>query len=259
VGEGKAVDFAWQHHARFLDPDWTILTVFDNHQREWENPVNCRGRSCSRGLKLKVSYTTMSAEFLQEFYSPEGIGAYAMGSYDELPNGNALIGWGSMASFSEYTPQGDCVLDVFFGRLDTWVRTYRVYKADWHAQPLWPPSIAATTIENTIHVSWNGATEVRSWTVFVADNVHDLLNFAGHDTELREDLVLTTAPRAGFETTVWVGDEGRYARVAALDRWKKLIGVTGIVDMWTGEIREMGDEMGWAVWRDQIPRMLTGR
>jgi hypothetical protein len=47
---------------------------------------------------------------------------------------------------------------------------YRVNKGDWKGNPSWPPSVAAdapnnSTLNATVYVSWNGATEVASWAI----------------------------------------------------------------------------------------------
>ncbi|KAF2723057.1 hypothetical protein K431DRAFT_337636 [Polychaeton citri CBS 116435] len=251
LSNGRATDIAWQHHARFIDDDWTKLTVFDNHKLEWTEDVGCQGSSCSRGVQLEINYDDMTAEVKQEFWSPEGVGAYAMGSYDHLPNtGNALIGWGSMAAFSEYTADGECVMDVLFGVLDSWVRSYRVYKAEWKGYPREPPAIEAEPATSTVYVSWNGATEVRSWAVLASNSTAELLEF-GHSNTLH-DLVVKTVPKAGFETAIVLDTPDIHVRVAALDASGAVLGATVLVDMCTLVVGPEGDRDD----EDDAPFML---
>ncbi|GAB7361067.1 hypothetical protein MBLNU230_g1107t1 [Neophaeotheca triangularis] len=231
----RATDFAWQHHSRFIDANWTQLTVFDNRNLHWSDPVGCTDDRCSRGVRIKLNHDNMTAMVEQEFFAPQDIGAYAMGSYDQLANGNALLGWGSMASFSEYTAGGACVMDVQFGVLDSWVRTYRVYKSAWQGWPRWPPRAAADPHDRKLWVSWNGATEVISWAVLAHSRTEVLERF-GPENNMHEEIV-ATVPKRGFETEIAVVWEERFVRLVALNEWQEVLGATGVVDTWTGHVK----------------------
>jgi hypothetical protein len=68
-----------------------------------------------------------------------------------------------------------------------------------------------------VYVSWNGATRVRSWRVWSATSQDD------------EPVLLTTAPKDGFETAVLVDDDGPYYIVEALDGDGRVIGTSALV------------------------------
>lgn len=194
-------------------------------------------------MYVELDYDNMTARLVREFAAPQDIGAYAMGSYDHLPaTGNALVGWGSMASFTEYTADGEVVMDVQFGRLNTWVRTYRVYKHEWHGYPTWPPRAAADPEEKKLWVSWNGATEVESWAVLASED-SDVLEQFGPENNMHEDIV-QTVPKVGFETELSVDWPQRFARVIALNEFQEVLGVTGIVDAFTGHVKEAHTSIG---------------
>jgi hypothetical protein len=82
-----------------------------------------------------------------------------------LPNGNALVGWGSQPYFSEYTKAGKMLLDAVFPGKDLSYRA--LYTDDWVGSPDFPPSGAARTVhgKTTVYASWNGATRVAAWRV----------------------------------------------------------------------------------------------
>jgi hypothetical protein len=88
----------------------------------------------------------------------------------------------------------DLVLEATFAT--SRFSTYRAYKANFTGYPDDNPALKAFSFgagsDNTysmtnIYVSWNGATEVKTWTFFAS---HDNINFE----------MLGTTPRKGFET-----------------------------------------------------------
>lgn len=157
---GKATDFGFQHHARYWNGDLKHLTMFDNH--ELIQGVGCKV-NCSRGLHLELDYEAMTAAVVSESWHPESLSSFAMGSYDQLDSGNAIVGWGANPSFTQHLPNGECVQDIQFSIWAQPQANYRVFANDWVGYPTWPPSIAA--MNRKVYVSWNGATEVRSWMV----------------------------------------------------------------------------------------------
>ena len=226
---GHALDFAWQHHTHFSGSDFTQLTMFDNHNNGGERVVKCLGSSCSRGVRLKLNYEDMSVRLLQYFYSPTGLLSYAMGSYQTLPNGNVLIGWGNNPEITEFASNGVPVMNFRFGPLDAAVRTYRVYKGHWGGTPTWPPDVAIEKHDNEtwFFASWNGATGVSSWALFDADEVKDLETIL--DGEKPNALV--SVPREGFETRIVGRSPKRFVRVAALDKHHEVMGITGVLEV----------------------------
>ncbi|KAK3701399.1 hypothetical protein LTR37_015497 [Vermiconidia calcicola] len=232
LSDGHATDFAWQHHMRFLDDDSTQLTVFDNRNLHGEKEVHCVGDSCSRGARIALDYQDMTARLLQSFYSPNGLLSYAMGGYDTTPRGNALIGWGSQAAITEFSPDGVPVMNFQFGKLGTWMRTYRVYKGHWEAYPPWPPGIAVERAPEDcnmfIFASWNGATEVKFWIVAVAETKKKL-------DDLKSVRWCSGFLKVGFESMISYDGNDAFVRVVAVDKNSNVLGATSIVDTKTGK------------------------
>jgi hypothetical protein len=164
---GNATNFAFQHDARFTDKYENEITLFDNHAMHvTSNTSGCTG-NCTRGMRIALDYDAMEVRLVSEFYHPQSVQAWAQGGYHLLPNGNALIGWGVVPAMTEFDEAGNVVMDV---QIRPWNTTssgggplYRVYKFDWVGQPLWGPSCAF--VNGTVYVSWNGATEVASWSL----------------------------------------------------------------------------------------------
>lgn len=164
---GNASSIKRQHHARWTDIGTSgtqrAITVFDNSEKP--NP--------SRGLKILIDEDAMTTEILAEAYHPMGYISASQGSIQQLPNGNLLVGWGYAPAFTEFSPDGSEVLcDVQFAALHnngTWSpgaqESYRVYRLPWQGWPLQAPDVVVDRREAVMHMSWNGATEVRSWSV----------------------------------------------------------------------------------------------
>lgn len=168
---------------------------------------------------------------------------------DTPDRGGFLLGWGVSPEFSEYTNDGALVRDVQYGRLDPkyWfagsgsVSSYRVLKHSWQGYPTWPPEVAISE-DGTLWVSWNGATEVRSWAVYGSSRA-DLLGpesgtANGRPGALGESHPLVTVPRQGFETKIENGaSAAAYVKVSALDIEGNVIGATRTLETgWTPSI-----------------------
>jgi hypothetical protein len=180
-------EFAWQHDAQRQD-DGT-LTLFDNEAAPLVGEE-------SRGLRLALDMRAMTATVVTEYLPPDGRVSTSQGNLQVRPNGNVFIGWGGLPFYSEYTEDGDLLLDaeIISGS------SYRAYRQPWVGRPLDPPDLVVE--DGTAYVSWNGATEVAFWRVL-----------AGADAAHAREVV--TAPRSAFETSIDVPDEP-YLAVQAL-------------------------------------------
>ena len=169
LSDGQATNFGYQHHARFIDPTFTLedskveITLFDNHVMFESAPTPGCDHDCSRGLHIELDLDAMTARVVREYYHPRSVQAWAQGGYHALPNGHALIGWGTVPMFTEFDNDGNIVMDVQIGPWDSDVTSYRVYKSTWVAQPPWNPAVAL--VDGSLYVSWNGATEVVTWSL----------------------------------------------------------------------------------------------
>ncbi|HYJ68719.1 MAG TPA: arylsulfotransferase family protein [Nocardioidaceae bacterium] len=199
---GKASDFAmapevrfyWQHDAQRQD-DGTI-TLFDN---EGAPPKAKR----SRGLRLALDLKTHTARVVTEYLPPDDRLAGSQGNLQVMPNGHVFVGWGSQHYYSEYTADGDLLLDADFGTGES----YRSYRFPWVGRPSDPPVL--TVADGTAYVSWNGATEVTSWRFLAGDDAHSARNVG-------------TVRREGFETSAEIPN-APYVAVQALDADGKVL------------------------------------
>jgi hypothetical protein len=189
---GKGVAFAWQHDFR-RQADGTY-TMFDNEAAP-------KIRKQSRGLVLRVDERRKTVTLLHSFVHTPPLVAVDQGNMQKLPNGNYLVGWGHQPYVTEFGPHGRPLLDLHFAR--SGVDSYRAYRFAWVGRPHSKPAVAIEG--DTMYVSWNGATEVRSWQLL-----------GGADKKKLEPLL--TVPKTGFEAAIALPDDVPWVAVRALDR-----------------------------------------
>jgi hypothetical protein len=189
---GKGVRFGWQHDVR-RQPDGT-LTLFDNEAAP-------KLRKQSRGLVLRVDERHKTVTLVHSFVHTPPLVAVDQGNMQRLSNGHYVVGWGHQPYVTEFGPHGKPVLDLRFGR--SGVDSYRAYRFAWVGRPHSKPAI---TVEgDTLYVSWNGATEVRSWQLL-----------GGPDK--KELKPLLAVPKTGFEAAIPLPEDVPWVAVRALDR-----------------------------------------
>jgi hypothetical protein len=122
-----------------------------------------------------------------------------------LPDGNVLVGWGQRPYLTEYDGGGTLIGELSFSSGSS----YRAYRETWHATPADPPDVVVQG--DTVHVSWNGATDVVSWRVVT-----------GADAASAKPVA--TSARKGFETTLHASGLDAYVAVQALDADGAVVG-----------------------------------
>ncbi|KAK4626780.1 hypothetical protein CLAFUW4_05087 [Fulvia fulva] len=270
LSDGNAVNFAWQHDARFLPLDTfpetytppqqqdgyttKLLTLFDNAAEDQHYEY---GLPISRGLLLEITYpderpnelvamarpyestegqpdlnvqkidningtnSEYTVRVVQSYENPSEVRSSSQGSVQILPQNSGrdpkvLVGYGLNAVFTEYDADGTVLCDIHYGSATSWergdIQSYRTYKFAWTGTPETPPKVNISDDDVEVYVSWNGATEVRSWVLQCSE-----------DYEAADDAWNTIAdiPESGFESLIPIPDEvgdSRYLRIVALDR-----------------------------------------
>jgi hypothetical protein len=199
---GPGVNFAFQHDVR-RNADGSV-TLFDNEG----GPPN--EASQSRGLVLSVDEAHHTAGLLHQYYHSPHILTQALGSVQELGEGNVFVGWGESSYFTQYRAEGEVVLD---GRLAGDTECYRTFKQVWAGQPVNEvPAIAVErgTAAATVYASYNGCTDVAGWLVLGGRSSDKLV-------------ALGQAGRRGFETAITVHAPPEYVAVGALSSAGKVL------------------------------------
>lgn len=181
-------------------------------------------------MLLAVDEKNKKVTVERQYDHPLGEGGYAprRGNYQVLDNGNVFMGWSEQATQSEHTEDGHLIMEATFQT--DWLGTYRSYKFPFVGHPIEPPvavSQAYATPNNstvtTVHVSWNGATEIHTWNLYrtVANGQIDVL--------------VATIEKLSFESVISYGGYASYIIAEALDKHGDILGRTSIVKTFAHE------------------------
>ena len=212
LSSGKAIDFKWQHDARWASEEDGILSIFDNGEA---GPLHIDA-PYSSGLMIQLDVNTRTATLLHQYVSLQQTRTPSQGSVQQLAgNNNTFIGWGHSAAFSEFDSNGTLICETHFGAswFYWWGRivSYRSFKSsDWVGAPEYPPTVK--THGTHLYVSWNGATEVVAWELQGTTSITD-------DTFQALDVV----DKFGFEASFELPSGYTNFRVAALDRGGRVL------------------------------------
>jgi hypothetical protein len=197
----------WQH-----DAEWQpggLISVFDNGSDPPEEKQ-------SRGLLLDPDTADDTVTLVKQFVNPaRTLLASSQGNTLSLPGGNWLMGYGGLPNFTEYSSSGQVLLDGTLGRN---VQSFRTYLSPWSGHPTTAPSLLASASGGKITAlaSWNGATEVASWTLLAGASAGALTAVA-------------SGPAAGFQTAVSASTPGPYVQVQALSASGAVLGTSATV------------------------------
>jgi hypothetical protein len=198
----------WQHDAEFQPGG--LISVFDNGS---DPPMEKQ----SRGLLLDPNLGAHTVTLVKQFVNPtKTLLASSQGDMLSLPGGNWLMGYGGLPNFTEYDSSGHVLLD---GTLGKNVQDFRTYLFPWSGQPTSAPSVVAAPAAGgtiAVSVSWNGATEVASWRVLAGASPSALA-------------AVSTAAKAGFQTSIAASAAGPYVAVQALNSAGTVIGTSATV------------------------------
>ncbi|KAH6660662.1 ASST-domain-containing protein [Truncatella angustata] len=207
---GPEVEFAFQHHARYVSEALDTISLFDNS-----------AGSGSAGKIISLNVDKSEATLEQAFLPPYAILAFSQGSTQILPNGNALVNWGSANQVTEFNSNGEVLFHAF---LESGVRqqntqNYRAFRGNWTGYSPESPAVMVEETKNdtfSIWVSWNGDTRTAIWRLWLTTTSDDIQEVVSHDV-----------PRQGFETRFGLFARGFYINdvyVEALDNEGGVIG-----------------------------------
>ena len=177
---GAGTTFWFQHHA--VPQDASTLSIFD------DGGAPPAKEAQSRAILLDLDTSAMRATLKKSYTHPAGLAAANQGSMQVLPDGRVLVGWGNLPYFSEFAADGTLLMD---GQFPVGDQSYRAFTADWTGHPTDKPAVAARVNPaggSVVYASWNGSTELDSWTV-LAGRTASALAKAGSQrrARLRDD------------------------------------------------------------------------
>ena len=197
---GTGANFAWQHDVEMVDdstPGQYEVSMFDNEDAPPE-------ATQSRALWLDVNTQTKQATVTQSFgYPGHPLLADSQGDVQHLANGDWFVGWGQVGIESEFSPAGNLTFSM---TLTGSTCSFRAYRYAWNAQPASAPALVDDPPDAgkiLLYASWNGATDVASWTVLAGSTPSSLKPVGNY-------------PTTGFETAIDAPTAGPYVQVEAI-------------------------------------------
>jgi hypothetical protein len=197
---GPGARFAWQHDVEMVSdstPGQYVISMFDNE----DSPPEA---SQSRGLELELNTQNNTATVARQLEIPgHPVVSDSQGNLQQLSNGDVFVGWGQVGIESEFSPTGALTFSLALSGSTT---SFRGYRYVWNGQPIVAPSVRNGTPsggKTELYVSWNGATDVASWTVLAGASAKQLA-------------AVGTYPDSGFETAISAPTVGPDVMVEAI-------------------------------------------
>ncbi|KAL1301918.1 hypothetical protein AAFC00_006095 [Neodothiora populina] len=194
----------------------------------------------SRGALIELTYPTnpgspdssslpFTARLVKSYIHPDRIFALSQGSMQLIPTTNnsdpkVLLGFGYVGVWTEFSADGEVLCDNRFSTQASWghghVQSYQALKAPWLGNPTWSPKVTLDSGANpSLFVSWNGATEVKSWKVQKSTQVGDMAEEDWTD--------IATSIKESFETEIrYEAGDASFLRVVALDKSGNILGTS---------------------------------
>ncbi|KAJ9614134.1 hypothetical protein H2200_002270 [Cladophialophora chaetospira] len=224
LSDGAATNFSFQHQAIMHENN--MLSLFDNGLYDrW-----AKNAEYSRGMVISLDLDRMTATLVQEYIHPDHRLLASQGSMQILsPSGHALIGWGHAPAYTEFDNEGNILCDVEFVPAmfwnTGWTKNYRIFRtSDWVGTPVTQPDVYLRPRDGRVYVSWNGATEVETWT---------LQGLEDESKGYFSDLSSTRKER--FEESIAITDDmPPFLRVAAVHRNGTILSYTEVLDRRVG-------------------------
>ncbi len=213
---GKNNDFAFADAADMPSGQHDVRRLADGRLSLFDNGLRSEER-VSRGAFYELDEENLTAELVGEMNADDPIFAVFAGSVRALDDDSQLLSYGSAGIIKEFE-DGE---EVFSAELEGNYLTYRAELADWHAQPTTKPDAVLGEVaedgNQTMYMSYNGATDVAAWRIQAGPSEDDL------DT-------VGWARKAGFETGAeFTPDEDdQVYKVTALGRFGQSLGSTTV-------------------------------
>lgn len=273
LSNGTATTFLGQHDADILEREnvhnhgkKTHFITFFNNNADWDNTTDIQ----SQGARIEISLDDMTARLDLSLSTSNSttttttrpILSSSQGSYQTLPNGHIVLGYGFNAAMAEFSETGELLCSMLFqpsSRFDTGdVQSYRNLRFNWTGTPRdtkprlvgevdGSSSSSSSSSEGDVklYMSWNGATEVSKWLLEGFENNDDVDEKETTERRKRPSRInrsnnsvekISLVAKEGFETIYRISSKAishktRFVRVVALDRDDNVLGISDLMDL----------------------------
>jgi Arylsulfotransferase (ASST) len=183
------------------------ISYFNNDNSEVLN-----GTNSTTGLLLDVDIQARSVTLARKLQAPtEPLFADSQGSFQILPSGHVLLGYGQIAKTREFDAAGSLVYEAQYGysTATSSCASYRSFRQAWVGQPATQPKVVAeydaAANRTNVYMSWNGATTYDGWKIFTGSQATSL------------SVSVAEVAKSGFETVYGLEGKPQYVQVDALN------------------------------------------
>lgn len=205
-------NFSFQHDAEIRSENETtmIISIYDNASNGYNSTA-----SASSGKVIALRYDSMTATLVGPMTCYPGftLQSSSQGNTQLLESGNWFHGWGSWPMMSEHTGDGEAIWSAQLGPDQGRVMSYRAFSSNWSAVPsntkpaLWTFSKDSDGMV-ALYVSWNGCTEVESWTFYGRNAATDAWMRVGSTTKTGFETTYTSETHYTYTMAEAVGSDG---------------------------------------------------
>jgi Arylsulfotransferase (ASST) len=125
--------FAYEHDPQYIGHNRYWL--FDDESAEQTSaggfPAN--GLPYSRAVEVQINPVARTATVIASRDQPEGLTAFATGGVQPLPNGDLVVGWGTLPYVSIYDQAGKLIYNAEY---NGGISSYRAYLFNWPPAPV---------------------------------------------------------------------------------------------------------------------------
>lgn len=211
-------NFSSQHHARFRSENKTTTVIsFLNNASDMGKSNNSTANWSSAFL-VALDTTTMTASLVRSWDRPDHELTRLRGAVEFLPDTNVFVSWSDNGFISEFSMDGELIQEARFSSKR--FVDYRAFKFNFTGHPAEPPVLKAfvygasnSTITTAIYVSWNGATEIKSWRFY-----------GTFDSSGQSPSLLGTVEKTGFETVLVVAGHVKWTYAQAVTTDNQVLG-----------------------------------
>lgn len=184
--------FSKQHDAKFVESSGTrhVISFLNNASDEEFAEEEF---SSALIVELETGTNPMTARVLNRYIRPDQGLTRLRGNSQLLANKNMFVCWSQGGYISEFSPEGQVLMSASF--TSDRFSNYRAYKSEFIGRPNTPPDLVAsvfgsdeTNLVTTMHVSWNGATDVARY------------NFYAQASEFGTPVFIGNVSKYDFET-----------------------------------------------------------
>ncbi|KAJ5280503.1 ASST-domain-containing protein [Penicillium angulare] len=208
--------FSRQHDAKFLESNGThhVISFLNNASDDQEHMERV---SSALIVALDTTTSPKTARITRRYGRPDGDLSRLRGNVQILPGGNAFVCWSDSGYISEFSEDGDNLLEAKF--LTSQFYNYRAYKFEFTGRPSEPPALVASTtksdndgLKTPIYVSWNGATDIAYW------------QFYSQKSEDQSPSLIGRVDKTNFETVCIADGHVQWVFAEAFDSAGEILG-----------------------------------